>query len=310
LAFSLAVIVNPFSGVGRRSGRAAERLRSVSAMLSARGIEPSVCVTEGPGHARELAMQFVAQGVRTVVAWGGDGTVNEVATALAFTDAHLAIVPAGSGNGLARCLGIPLDAARALGVALGPHHTAIDVGEFAGRRFVNVAGVGLDAAIAHRFAAGGVKRRGLRRYAELTLREMWSYRGQTFTVLAHGETIQVRPLLLTLANGTQFGNGAVIARSAKTDDGLLDLVIATSRAPIVAVLQAPGLFLGGAAALPGVTTRLVSDVTITAPEPVRYHVDGEPGVGGTTVRAIVHPRVLRVMVPNPAPAGPRLWARG
>ncbi len=266
-------------------------------MLSERGVNPHVRMTERSGHAHNIAEQLAREGVRTIVAWGGDGTVNEVAAALAFTETRMAIVPVGSGNGLARHLGIPLSPAGALDVALGLRQTRIDVGEFDGRRFVNVAGVGLDAAIAHRFAKHGLERRGLRRYVEVTMREVASYCSQAYTIVANGETIHTRPLLLTLANGGQFGNGAVISRSARADDGLLDLVIATDRTPLVALLQAPMLFFGGATRLPGVTLRHVVEASITAAQPVCYHVDGEPGVGGTTVHARVHPRVLHVMVP-------------
>ncbi len=291
------VIVNPISGVGGRAGRSAELERSVSAVLSARRIDGQVWLTEAPGHARELAAGAVADGVRTVVAWGGDGTVNEVAAALAFTSTRLGIVPVGSGNGLARCLRIPLTPAAALDVAVGDRDMAIDVGEFDGRRFVNVAGVGLDAAIAHRFAADGMERRGLRRYVELAIREILSYRAASYSVIADGDVLKAEPFLLTLANGTQFGNGAVIAADARTDDGYLDLVIAATRSPLVGLLQAPMVFMGGLTRLPGVTTRLVTDVTLTSDEPIRYHVDGEPGVGGTTVHVVVHPGVLRVMIP-------------
>jgi len=281
-------------------GRGAELQQSVTAMVGSRGIAADVWVTDAPGHAYDIATKAVARGVSTVVAWGGDGTVNEVASALAFTASRMAIVPVGSGNGLARHLAIPLNPERALDVALGSHDTVIDVGELDGRRFVNVAGLGIDAAIAHCFAADGLRRRGLRRYAELTMTEVFAYRSQDCTIEANGEALRVRPLLLTLANGSQFGNGAFVARSARTDDGLLDLVIAKERAPLAALLQAPMLFFGGATRLPGVTTRQVSEVTVTSAAPIPYHVDGEPGVGGTTVRACIHPRGLRVMVPRPA----------
>lgn len=299
MASSLTVIVNPISGTGRVSGRADYLRQTVLDLLEARHTKADVWLTDRPGHAHLIASQAVSGGMRTVVAWGGDGTVNEVAGALAFTATRMAIVPQGSGNGLARALGIPRDPARALDVALGHQQMAIDVGELDGRRFVNAAGVGLDAAIAHRFAVDGAKR-GLRRYVELTMSEVFSYQSPQLTVVADGGTLHVRPLLLTLANGTQFGNGAVVAASAKLDDGRLDLVIADGRSPIVALLQAPMLFLGGATRLPGVTAKLVSDVAISSAAPIRYHVDGEPGVGGTTVRARVHARCLQVVVPQPA----------
>ena len=110
-----------------------------------------------------------------MVAWGGDGTVNEVATALVGTAAALAIVPAGSGNGLARMLGMPADASRALGRILHGADRLIDVGDIDGRLFVNVAGVGFDAHIAGAFAAIGRARRGFLRYGLIVARELRQY---------------------------------------------------------------------------------------------------------------------------------------
>jgi diacylglycerol kinase (ATP) len=296
LASPLAVIINPISGTGGHHGRGAELQRSVVAMLRERELAPEVRVTEGVGHAHAIATDLASRGFGTVVAWGGDGTVNEVGTALAFTNTRLAIVPVGSGNGLARGLGIPLHAGRALDVAAGRHEVTIDVGELDGRRFLNVAGIGLDAAIAFRFASAG-GRRGLRRYVELTLEEVFAHRAQACVIVANGEEIAVRPLMLTLANSRQFGNGAVIAPRARTDDGELDMVIVTDRSRLVALAQAPVLFLGGATRLPGVIVRRVTEVSIRADGPIRYHVDGEPGTGGEVVEVRVFPRALRVAVP-------------
>ena len=125
-------------------------------------------MTHRRGHGRELAQAAVARGVDLIAAWGGDGTVNEVGSALAFTDIPLAIIPSGSGNGLARELGISRHPARALEDAVGGMTRRIDVGEIAGRLFINIAGCGFDAHIAREFAmhAG---RRGPTRYAWLTL---------------------------------------------------------------------------------------------------------------------------------------------
>src|SRR5688500_4341429 len=114
---SVAVIINPISGTGGRIGIARARAERAAALIAARGLDAQVFVTERPGHARELARAVLAQGVSTIVAWGGDGTINEVASVLAFRDATLAVIPSGSGNGLARELCIPFDLERAFDVA-------------------------------------------------------------------------------------------------------------------------------------------------------------------------------------------------
>src|SRR5262249_47595106 len=150
LTASVAVIVNPAAGLrGQRAGH--RRVALAEAVLAARRAPGSVHLTEGPGHAFELARAAVAARATVVCAWGGDGTVNEITCAVAGSGTALAIVPAGSGNGLARELGIPWDPTQALGVALGPRERVIDVGDAGGRLFVNLCGIGLDAHVAARF---------------------------------------------------------------------------------------------------------------------------------------------------------------
>jgi YegS/Rv2252/BmrU family lipid kinase len=293
-----AVIINPISGTGGRLDIARARAEKAAAFLVARGVEPEVFLTERMGHARELAVSAVSHGVTLVIAWGGDGTINEVASALAFGPVPLGVVPSGSGNGLARELGIPFDPERALAVALGDREIVIDAGELDGRLFFNIAGIGLDARVAHEFTAGGLVRRGFARYLEITVRELFTYRPDEHTIVTDGESQRERALLIAIANARQYGNGALIAPEARIDDGRLDVVVIADRSPLRALLQVPRVFMGQIARVPGVTIRRATEVEITSARPVLYHVDGEPFVGGASLRAHVQPRGLRVKVPR------------
>ena len=292
-----AVIINPISGTGGRLDIARARAEMAAAFLEARGVEPEVFLTERVGHARELALATIAQGVAVVIAWGGDGTINEVASVLAFGPAALGIVPSGSGNGLARELGIPFEPDRALAVALGDRERVIDAGELDGRLFFNIAGIGLDARVAHEFSAGGMVRRGFARYLEITARELFTYRPDEHTIVTDGEPQRERALLIAIANARQYGNGALIAPEARVDDGKLDVVVIAYRSPIRALLQVPRVFLGQIGRVPGVTMRRATEVEITSAHQVLYHVDGEPFVGGASIRGHVRPQALRVKVP-------------
>ena len=294
---SVAVIVNPISGTGGDAEIARARAALAMSLLDARKIDGAVHLTEGVGHARELAKTALERGASTVIAWGGDGTMNEVASALAFRDASLGLVPSGSGNGLARELRIPFDPTAAFAVALGSRERRIDCGDIDGHLFFNIAGMGLEARVAERFSAGGLARRGFRRYIEVTLRELFRPVAEQHTVIADGVEIRQRTLLLTVANSRQYGNGAIIAPRAKLDDGKLDVVMVSARSGLIALLQAPLLFLGAAAAVPGVTMLTASQIEIASEHPVLYHVDGETHVGGARIVAQVHPLALRVRVP-------------
>lgn len=292
-----AVIINPIAGTGGRAGVAQARAAQAAALLEARGLDVDVCVSASPGHARDLAGAALQRGASTVIAWGGDGTVNEVASALAFRDATLAIVPSGSGNGLALELGIPFDPAAAFSVALDGHDRLIDAGELDGRLFFNIAGIGLDAEVAHQFAAGGLKRRGLARYLEITARQLWAYRPETYIIELDGVETRRNSLIVALANARQYGNGALIAPAARVDDGRLDVVVITARSPWRVLVQVPRIFLGQIARVPGVTIRTAREVAITSAHPIRYHVDGEPCAGGHRLTGRVRPAALRIKVP-------------
>ncbi len=150
----------------------------VQRACDAAGLVHSVVFTERGGHARELAAELSDQGYSPVVAWGGDGTVNEVAGALVQRHTLLGIVPAGSGNGLARELGISLRAGEAMRTAVGGVDRRIDAGELGGRYFVNVGGVGLAASVAELF--GRLSGRGLRSYVQATMARVLSYRAQRY----------------------------------------------------------------------------------------------------------------------------------
>jgi YegS/Rv2252/BmrU family lipid kinase len=302
----VAVVINPISGTGGRVGVAAQRVEAARAALRARDVDGGVFVTERPGHAREIARAAIGQGARLVLAWGGDGTMNEVASELAFTDATLGIVPSGSGNGLSRELAIPFDPPAAFEVALTSGSSrVIDAGELDGRLFFNIAGIGLDARVAHRFAAGGLVRRGFWRYLEITARELLLHEAGEHTVAVDGVPVRVRAMLVAVANGRQYGNGAVIAPHARLDDGLLDVVTVAQRPIATAFLQIPQVFRGTVDRVPGVTIRPGTELEITSSSPAVYHVDGEPFVGGAVIRGRVRPGALRVRVPHaPAQSGP------
>jgi YegS/Rv2252/BmrU family lipid kinase len=290
---SVTVIINPVSG-GAAPGAARRKAQLALAVVEAHGDRPEVLVTEGVGHARELAAGALQRGARLVLAWGGDGTINEIASALVFGEVPLGIVPAGSGNGLARELGVSTRAERAIADALAAEGRLMDVGEIEGRYFVNIAGIGFDAHIASRFASS--TRRGFLGYAGITADALRSYVPLTYRITRGSVTDEVRAILVTIANSAQFGNGARIAPGARVDDGELDLVLVRERSRLSTICSLPRLFNGTVDRIPGCTMARVREVTIEADAPLTYHVDGEPIEGGQRLRARVHPRALRVAV--------------
>ena len=291
----ITFIINPISG-GVRPEVARARAELASAIVDRHGDPAEVFVTERTGHARELTKAALARGARLVMAWGGDGTINEVASTLAFGEVPLGIVPAGSGNGLARQLGISATPAEAIRRAISAEPRAIDIGEAGDRMFVNLAGIGLDAYVASLFNEPGA-RRGFRTYVKLSARALLSYVPQSYTITPDGAgPTCVRAVMITIANSPEFGNGAIIAPGARVDDGLLDLVVLEERSRLRTIAHLPKLFQGTVDRAPGYSMRRLARATIESDRPMVYHVDGEPVSGGTRLRIRVHPGALYVAV--------------
>jgi YegS/Rv2252/BmrU family lipid kinase len=293
---SIAVIINPVSGRARHEAVSA-RARLAAATVERLGEHAEVFITERAGHARELAASAAAGGARLVIAWGGDGTINEVASALAFGEVPLGMIPAGSGNGLARELGVDPNPERALEHAINASPSAIDLGELGGRLFVNVAGIGIDAHIAATFNAAGNLRRGFAVYLLAGARALVSYVPAVYNITAGDQRLTVRAVLVVVANSVQYGNGARIAPGARVDDGELDLVIVEERSRLATLCRTPHLFRGTLAGATGCSIRRIRHATIESAEPMIFHVDGEPGEESSTqLTARVHPAALRICV--------------
>lgn len=290
----IAFIINPISG-GIRPDAARDRAEMAATIVDRHGNPAEVFVTERAGHAKELAKAAVARGADLVMAWGGDGTINEVASALVFGDVPLGIVPAGSGNGLARQLRIGTRPAEAIRHAIGAAPRRIDVGELGDRLFVNVAGIGLDAHVAWKFNEAATRRRGLLTYASISSRALLSYTPSTYRIRIGDEACPpVRAVLVTVANSSEFGNGAIIAPDAQVDDGELDLVVMEEHSRLNTVAQLPRLFQGTVHRAKGCTLRRITRATIESDQPMKFHVDGEPVQGGTSLRVRVHAGALYV----------------
>jgi YegS/Rv2252/BmrU family lipid kinase len=291
-------IVNPLSGAGANPDAAAQRKALLVRRFVDAGITGGVHVTERRGHATELAANAVAQGARVVLAWGGDGTINEIASVLSGTATALAVIPAGSGNGFARDLEIPWQPDDAIRVAIRGRDRAIDAGEINGRLFFNIAGIGIDAVIAEQFnAQGKLGRRGLGPYVRIGLRECFTYEGRHYKVRLDGEDIAAHALLIAFANGREYGNRIRLAPKARMDDGKLEALVVDERAPVRRLLAARHLALGTADRLPRLTQRSITSAVVETNGEMLYHVDGEIGRARDRIDVRIRPGALKVRVP-------------
>ncbi len=292
------VVINPLSGRGRYADQVQAHRALARDVLAAHDIDADIRPTSAAGDAHRSAQEAASSGCGLVVVWGGDGTVNEAASALVHTGIPLAIVPAGSGNGLAADLGIPFQPRAALAVAARGRTVAIDAGQIADCFFFNMAGIGIDAIIAARFAERGLRRRGPLGYLTLSAAELLRYRAKTYTLTIDAESVEHTAMLVAIANGRQYGNRVLIAPGARLDDGLLEVVVVEQLSMIGIAWRLPSLFRGTLGPGRGITMRAAQGLRVEASGTIPFHVDGEPRAGMDQLIAQIHPGALLVRVPS------------
>lgn len=213
-------IVNPKSGTDRQK----HLQEAVAQNLDLTQFDYTIAQTTHKGHGTEIAKAAAGNGFDIVVAVGGDGSVNDIIKGLYTTDITLAIIPKGSGNGLARALQIPLDEVKAIQLINRQRIEKLDLGTVNGSVFVSNAGIGFDALVAEKFAHS--KGRGLWNYVLLTIKSLRQYRHKDCTITIDDKTIHCKEsFIITVANTEQFGYNFKIAPLADYKDGLLELIV-------------------------------------------------------------------------------------
>lgn len=286
----IVFIINPIAGRGdgRQVGL---KIEKATASWDA---DVALLYTERPGHGSELAREEAALGAYAVVAVGGDGTVNEIASALVGTDTALGIVPRGSGNGLAYHLGIPKRFSEALRIIKEAAPMTIDTATFNGHPFFCTAGVGYDAKVAMEYASSGS--RGLATYARKVISVWHSYQPQEYHITTDSADFTVKALLVTVGNANQWGNHFHITPKASISDGLLDITI-IHPVNLAQVLPIPiQLMDKHILSNHHVDSLLSSRVHITRKGPDNQaHFDGEAIMAGEQIDIAVVPASLKVL---------------
>lgn len=214
----LLFLINPISG-----GKSKKRIVvAIEQYLDHAQFDYELITTGYAGHAAVILEERMDV-EETVIAVGGDGTVNEIAKVLTGTKKAMGIIPQGSGNGLARHLNIPLNPVKAIQQLNHSVITPIDTAYLNGHFFVSIAGVGFDSLIAQKFASSSS--RGFFGYASLVLKEYFRYREQDYLLKLDGQEVQKKAAFISFANSNQFGYNTVIAPHAHIADGLLDVCI-------------------------------------------------------------------------------------
>lgn len=288
----ICLIINPISGTESKKNIPEE----VAAAFNQKQYDIIIRVTGYPEHATEIATNAAKEGFKYVIVAGGDGTVNEVAKAVVHTDTTLGIIPFGSGNGLARELGIPLDPEQAIEIILQHHTRDIDYGVANGHIFFCTCGFGFDAFISDKFAEG--KKRGPLGYVRDILESVVDFRSEDYEITTDTETLQENAFILTCANASQYGNDAHIAPGASMDDGMLNVSILKPLNALEIPQTTLQLFTNNIDKNSKMTTLLTRNLKIKRSREGVMHVDGEPVNTGKEIIVETIPKGLKVLVPD------------
>ena len=286
---SALLLINPISGTRDKKGicdLTASRLKDA-------GIDLDIVHTRHKGHGAELARNAAERRVDIVVAAGGDGTVNEVASALMHTDTALGIIPCGSGNGLARSLGLPMDFDAAIDIIARNKPCAIDCGVADGRPFFCTFGMGFDAVVTEKFASA--ERRGKMQYVRSAFLEFINFTPDNYAMEIDGEIYTEEALLIAVCNTPQYGNNAYIAPRASLTDGMLDVTVIRNGPVIQQAMAGIGLLSGQIDRNRYVDTFKAKEVKIIRLKDGPAQIDGEPLTLGRKVNIHCEHSCLKVL---------------
>ncbi|MCU0434381.1 MAG: YegS/Rv2252/BmrU family lipid kinase [Bacteroidia bacterium] len=287
----IAFIVNPNSG----SNRGTNRVELINKLMPS-SAECTVIEWKEINDRDRIFAQVLEGNYDIAVACGGDGTVNQLAHVLCGTNTALGILPFGSGNGLARHLGIPMNVAAAMRIIEAGHSMIMDKGTINNLSFFCTAGTGFDARIGQLFAES--KTRGFWTYAKITLRELRRFSPEIYTIEVDGITYRHRAFLVTVANAGQYGNNAWIAPLALVNDGILHVSVLGSFSWYDVPALIWRMFGQSIDRSNLVNTYSGRSIKITRAEAGPAHFDGEPAMLDKELQIDITPSALNVIVPK------------
>ena len=282
-------IINPIAG-----GKSKDKVPGLIAdNLDKNLFDYQIEFTTAPKQAHIIA-ENAADNFDMIVAVGGDGTVNEIASALAGKNVIFGILPYGSGNGLSRFLDVPMNVTDAIKNLNFLKTETIDGAKLNGKWFFNMAGMGFDAHISEVFSKE--EHRGFSTYLKSSLKEVLNYRSHTYNIAIDGKELTRKAFMLSFANSSQYGNNAYISPRASVQDGLIDVCIIKPFPVWRYVEMAVRIFSKLAESSSYVEIIKGKHVKVTRTDNGPIHLDGEPQHTGSDIDIEVIPGALKIIV--------------
>lgn len=283
-------IINPKSGVSRKHNIP----ELISSYLDDVKFDAEIKFTKYSGHGYKLAKEAVHDGYDVVCAVGGDGSVHNIGMALINADTILAVIPTGSGNGYARHFDIPVRIKQAILTLNQMKIRQVDVGMLNHKYFLGVAGFGFDGHISGKFVKR--KKRGIRGYILLVLKEYFRYGQQEFEIeFGSGRVVRQKAFMASIANISEFGNSFRISPFADAQDGKFELILLRKPNLFQVPFILRDFFKGKAHTSRLVQTFRFEEAKIST-KSSRFHADGEPVSLSNPIKIRVQPKALQIVV--------------
>lgn len=284
-------IVNPFAGSNSKHNISEQ----IHKYLDQTKYDCHIKFTGYPQHGHELALHAVDEGIDIIIANGGDGTVNEVASAIVGSNSTFGIIPGGSGNGFSMHLGLGRSFQKAMKAINDGKIINIDTCKLNDSFYVNVAGLGFDARIA--FLTKANKERGFTPYFTATLKESIRFKAEQLKIDIDGKIIEGRFAAAVIANASRYGYSFTIAPTAELTDGELDIILIKEASVPRYFLSAYRFFNKTLHQSKLTEAYKGKKIKITSPNPVYYHLDGEgyDAIKEFTVEIV--PQSLKLIIP-------------
>lgn len=287
----ILAVINPISGTSNKEFMP----ETIARCIDPDKFDVVVRFTQHASHATLLTEEAIKEGFYGVIAVGGDGTINEVAAALRDSSTALSIIPCGSGNGLARHLGIPMNVEKALEIINLDNIESLDYCTANDRPFFCTCGVGFDAHVSQKFAEA--KKRGPLSYIQKTLVEYLKYRCKTYSIEMNDRVVTEKAFVIACGNASQYGNNAFITPRASMHDGLIDVTVIHPFTPLDTAVLGVLLFTRHIDQDTNINTFRTSELTIHRPKPDVMHIDGEPIMMDADIHIKCHKAGIKIFLP-------------
>lgn len=282
-------IINPISGKKHKD----HLPQQIEEHLDHSRFDYEIFISNYAGHASILAQDAINQHVDILAVAGGDGSINEVGTTLIGTDIALAIIPCGSGNGLSRCMNLPLDPIKALQVINKNYRRKIDTVTVNDKSFISISGTGYDAKVAEDYSKD--IRRGFETYFRYIIRNYITMEEQPYTIVMPDETLDVKAFFISFANSNQMGYDFPISPHASLWDGKVDLCIVQKPNPFELPIMGGYMLDGMMDKAPKVKIIQTSEATIIRPKADVINLDGESVMMEKDLHLKVNPLSLNII---------------